>query len=196
VSVWTRPFYFYVFCGSISPCDSIEAEKATIALAKLGAPAYLRLAREKTPIMTTKETPFEIGKAQVFYRPDGLGHVGIIATGALVHKALLAAKRLEKQGIRAVVLNLATIKPLDTTTILALAKETKALVTVEEHQIAGGMGSTVAEFLSETFPVPIKRIGVRDLFGQSGKPEELLTHYGMSVQDIEEAVKEVIEMRG
>lgn len=180
----------------ISPCDSIEAEKATIALAKLGAPAYLRLAREKTPIMTTKETPFEIGKAQVFYRPDGLGHVGIIATGALVHKALLAAKRLEKQGIRAVVLNLATIKPLDTTTILALAKETKALVTVEEHQVAGGMGSAVAEFLSETFPVPIKRIGVRDLFGQSGKPEELLTHYGMSVQDIEEAVKEVIEMRG
>lgn len=180
----------------ISPCDSIEAEKATIALAKLGAPAYLRLAREKTPIMTTKETPFEIGKAQVFYRPDGLGHVGIIATGALVHKALLAAKRLEKQGIRAVVLNLATIKPLDTTTILALAKETKALVTVEEHQVAGGMGSVVAEFLSETFPVPIKRIGVRDLFGQSGKPEELLTHYGMSVQDIEEAVKEVIEMRG
>ena len=129
----------------ISPCDAIEARKATLALAKLGSPAYLRLAREKTPIMTTLDTPFEIGKAQIMYQPDGIAHVGIIATGALVHNVLLAAKDMEKKGIKVKVMNLATIKPLDTEAIIALARETKAIVTVEEHQIAGGMGSAVAE---------------------------------------------------
>ncbi|SRR5258706_3633040 len=179
----------------ISPCDAIEAKKATIALGGLLKPAYLRLAREKTPVMTTEETPFEIGKAGVFYRPDGLAHVGIVATGALVHKALWAAKRLEKTGVKALVLNLATIKPLDEEAILALAKETKAIVTVEEHQVMGGMGSAVAEYLSANFPVPIEFIGVKDKFGQSGKMEELLKHYGMSVEDIMEAAKKVIDRK-
>ncbi len=177
----------------ISPCDSIEAEKATLAIAGNTKPTYLRLAREKTPIITTAETPFEIGKAQIFWEPDhGIAHVGIIATGALVHKALCAAKELEKKGIRSRVMNLPTIKPLDSEAIIALAKETKAIVTVEEHQIAGGMGSAVSELLASTYPVPIEFIGVHDKFGQSGTPEELIELYGMGQKAIEKAIVEVI----
>lgn len=178
----------------ISPCDSIEAKKATLALAKTNTPSYIRLGREKTPVMTTEETPFEIGKATLMYNPDhGLAHVGIIATGALVHKALLAARDLEKTGVRCKVLNLSTIKPLDTESILALAKETKRIVTVEEHQIAGGMGSAVAEYLAQTFPVPIEFIGVHDRFGQSGTPAQLIREYRMDREDIIQAVKKVLQ---
>ncbi len=177
----------------LSPSDAIEAKKATIALAKINTPTYLRLAREKTPVMTTTETPFEIGKAQIFYRPDGIAHVGIIATGALVHKALLAARDLEKKGIKALVVNLATIKPLDHETILTVAKETRKIVTVEEHQIAGGMGSAVAEYLASIFPVPIEFVGVHDKYGQSGTPAELIEHYGMGKNNIIEAVQKVID---
>ncbi len=178
----------------ISPCDSIEAKKATLALAKTTTPSYIRLGREKTPVMTTEETPFEIGKATLMYNPDhGLAHVGIIATGALVHKALFAARDLEKAGVRCKVLNLSTIKPLDIEAILALAKETKRIVTVEEHQIAGGMGSAVAEYLAQTFPVPIEFIGVHDRFGQSGTPAQLIREYGMDREDIIQAVKKVLQ---
>lgn len=180
----------------ISPCDAIEARKATLALAKLGSPAYLRLAREKTPIMTTLDTPFEIGKAQIMYQPDGIAHIGIIATGALVHNALLAAKDMEKKGIKVKVLNLATIKPLDTESIIALARETKAIVTVEEHQIAGGMGSAVAEYLAQAFPVPIEFIGVHDRYGQSGTPTQLIKEYGMTRDDISAAVVKVLNRKG
>lgn len=177
----------------ISPCDAIEARKATLALAKSTGPAYLRLAREKTPIMTTEDTPFEIGKAQIMFVPEaGLAQVGIIATGALVHKALVAAKQLEGEGIKVKVMNIATIKPLDTEAVIALAKEAKKIVTVEEHQIAGGLGSAVAECLAENYPVKIKFIGVHDQFGQSGTPDELIEHYGMGVKDILKAVKEII----
>ena len=176
----------------ISPCDAIEARKTTLLLAKLGKPAYLRLAREKTPIMTTEETPFEIGKAQVFYESDGIPNIGIVATGALVHKAIKAARELEKNGIKSKVLNMATIKPLDKEAVLKLAKETKRIVTVEEHQRIGGLGSAVSEFLSENFPVKIKMVGIDDKFGQSGKPEELIEHYGLGVEGIKSAVKEVL----
>lgn len=179
----------------ISPCDAIEAKRATLALAKIGKPAYLRLAREKTPIMTTADTPFEIGKAQIFYKPDGISHVGIIATGALVYKALQTAKDLEKKGVRVKVMNIATIKPLDINAILELAKETKAIVTVEEHQIAGGLGSAVCEFLAENFPIPVIRIGINDKFGQSGKPDELIEFYGMNKKSIEKAVIDVINRK-
>ncbi len=179
----------------ISPCDSIEAKKATLALGALKKPAYLRLAREKTGVMTTADTPFEIGKAQIFYRPDGVAHVAIIATGALVRNALLTARDLEKKGVKALVVNLATIKPLDTETILAVAKEAKAIVTVEEHQKAGGMGSAVAEYLSQNFPVPIEFIGVDDKFGQSGTPSELIEHYGMGREHIKRAVVKVINRK-
>ena len=150
----------------VSPCDAIEAKKATIALAKTKKPAYLRLVREKTPIITTEETPFNIGKAEIYWMPDvGLAQVGIIATGGLLHRAILAAKELESEGIKTKVMNLSSIKPIDSEAIIALAKETKIIVTIEEHQVAGGMGSAVAEVLAQNFPVPIEFIGVQDKFG-------------------------------
>lgn len=179
-----------------SPCDSIEAKKVTLALAKSNKPAYLRLAREKTPIITTEDTPMNLGKAEVFWMPDlGMAEVGIIATGSLLYRALLAAKELEAEGVKTKVLNLFTIKPLDKESVLALAKECKAIVTVEEHQVAGGMGSAVAEFLAENFPVPMEFVGVKDKFGQSGTPDELVEHYGMGKDSIKETVKKLIKRK-
>ena len=182
----------------LSPCDSIEAKKATLACAKTKTPTYIRLAREKTPVITSAETPFEIGKAQVFYRTEIReqrieNRMGIVATGALVHKALVAAKELEKEGIAVTVLNLSTIKPLDEEAVVNLAKECGRIITVEEHQIAGGMGSAIAECLARTIPTPIEFVGVKDVFGQSGKPEEILAHYGMTVEDIKKAAKALLD---
>ena len=180
----------------ISPCDSLEAKRATLELAKSKKPAYLRLAREKTPIITTEETPFEIGKSEIYFLPDiGLAEVGIIATGGLMYQALLAAKELENDGMKVKVMNLATIKPLDQNAILKLAQEAKCIVTVEEHQMHGGVGSAVAEFLAEKFPVPIEFVAVRDVFGQSGTPEELIKHYGLDKKAIVEAVKRVVRRK-
>ncbi len=177
----------------VSPCDSIEAKKATLALSKTTKPAYLRLAREKTPVITTEDTPLVLGKAEIFWLPDvGMAQVGIIVTGGLMHRALLAAKELEGEGIKTIVMNLATIKPLDTKAIIALAKETKAIVTVEEHQILGGVGGSVAEVLVQNFPVPIEFVGVKDSFGQSGTPEDLIEHYGLGKNSIKDAVKKII----
>lgn len=179
----------------ISPCDAIEAKKATLALAKSGKPAYLRLAREKTPIITTSETPFEIGKAEIYWMPDvGLAQVGIIATGSLLHRAMVAAKELESEGVKTKVLNLSSIKPIDAEAIITLAKECKKIVTVEEHQIAGGMGSAVAEVLAQNFPVPIEFVGVKDKFGQSGTPDELVEHYGMGKEAIKDAVRKIMQI--
>ncbi|MBU0999433.1 transketolase family protein [Patescibacteria group bacterium] len=183
----------------ISPCDSIEAKKATLALAKEGKerkPSYLRLVREKTPIITTEETPFNIGKAEIYWMPEvGLAQVGIIVTGGLMHRTLLAVKELEQEGIKTKVMNLSSIKPIDSEAIIALAKECKKIVTVEEHQIAGGMGSAVAEVLAQNFPVPIEFIGVHDQYGQSGTPNELIEHYGMGKDTIKEAVKKVLKRK-
>ncbi len=180
----------------LSPCDAIEAKKATVAAAKINKPVYIRLAREKTPVITTEDTPFEIGKAQTFFAPQkGNASVGIIATGALVHKALVVARAFEKKGVAIKVINLATIKPLDEEAIRALAEETGAIVTVEEHQIAGGMGSAVAECLAQHQPVPIEFVGVRDMFGQSGTPAELIEHYGMGESAISEAVERVLSRK-
>lgn len=179
----------------ISPCDSIEAKKATLALANTNqkTPAYLRLAREKTPIITTEETAFELGKAEIFWMPEhGLADVGIIATGGLLYNAILSAKELENEGIKVKVLNLHTIKPLDTEAIVALAKETKKIVCVEEHQTAGGMGSAVAEVLAQYYPVPIEFVGVKDKFGQSGTPTELIAHYGMDLGSIKKSVRNIL----
>jgi transketolase len=173
----------------ISPCDAIEAKKATIAAAQTNCPTYIRLAREKTPVITTEDTPFEIGKAVTFFYPeDGDPQVGIIATGALVYRALKVAKELEEQGIIVEVLNVHTIKHLDEEKIISLAKRAKKLVTVEEHQVAGGLGSAVAELLAEKNPVPMRFIGVKDRFGQSGTPDELIEHYGMNEESIKKAV--------
>ena len=175
----------------ITPCDSIEARKATLAMAKTNSPTYIRLAREKTPIITTEDTPFEIGKAQEFFRAEN-PKVGIIACGSLVYNTLMAAKELETEGVGAVVLNMGTIKPLDRATVIALAKECGAIVTVEEHQIAGGMGSAVAEVLASEHPTRMAFVGVHDKFGQSGTPEELLKHYGMDKDAIIQAVKSLL----
>jgi len=176
----------------LSPCDAIEAKKATIAAAKIDKPVYIRLLREKTPIITTEETPFEIGKAKIFFAPPMKAQVGIIATGALVYNAILTAQRFAQKGIPVKVLNIASIRPLDFEAIINLAKESGALVSVEEHQIVGGLGSAIAEVLVQNYPVPMELIGVHDKFGQSGTPEELIEHYGMSVSHIERAVERVI----
>ncbi len=176
----------------ISPCDSIEAKKATLASVDTGTPVYLRLARENTPVITTNKTPFEIGKARVFWQTDK-PEVAIIATGALLHKALEAAKKLEKDDIQTIVVNLSTIKPLDEKTILAVAKRAGKVVTVEEHQAAGGMGSAVAELLAENQPVPMEFVAVKDQFGQSGEMEELIEHYGLDTKAIIDAVKRVLK---
>jgi transketolase len=177
----------------LSPCDSIEAKKATLSLVKSGKPAYLRLAREKTPTITTEETIFTLGKAEIYWMPDvGLATVGIIATGGLLYRAIIAAKELESEGIKIKVMNLSSIKPIDRDAVIALAKECKAIVTVEEHQVVGGMGSAVAEVLVQNYPVPIEFIGVQNKFGQSGTPEELIEHYGMGKDSIKEAVRKVL----
>ena len=180
----------------ISPCDHIEARKATLAAVDLGKPVYIRLAREKTPVITTGDTPFEVGKAQIYYGEEkGKADVGIIATGALVYRALKVAESLKAENISVKVLNIATIKPLDNDAVINLAKTCGAIVSVEEHQIAGGLGSAVAEVLSQNLPVPQEFIGVRDLFGQSGTPDELLAHYGMTEKDILNACKKVISRK-
>jgi len=176
----------------ISPCDALEAKKATLASVDTGTPVYIRLAREKTPVMTTSETPFEIGNAQIFWKSEK-PEVGIIATGALLHKALSAAKEMEGKGIELEVMNLSTIKPLDEKAVIELAKKTGKIITVEEHQIRGGMGSAVAECLAKNFPVPMEFIGVDDLFGQSGTPDELIEHYGMGTKSIIKAVEKILK---
>lgn len=178
-----------------SPCDSIEAKKATLVAANIKEPVYIRLARESTPIITTEETPFEVGKAQTFYSPPMKAQVGIIATGALVHRAMLVAKNFAEKGISIKVVNMATIKPLDFEAIKSLAFEAGAIVTVEEHQVVGGLGSAVAEVLVQNCPVPQEFIGVHDKFGQSGTPEELIEHYGMGVSHIEKAVEKALSRK-
>ncbi len=176
----------------IVPCDALEAEKATLAMAKDKRPNYIRLTREATPVFTTPDTPFEIGKAQVF---DKGTDVTIIATGTMVYPALQAAEHLYKSGIDAEVINCPTIKPLDGVTILQSAKKTGAVVTVEEHQINGGLGSAVAELLSENHPVPMRRVGVKDHFGESGDPEQLLEHFGLTYKHIMAAAHDVFEVK-
>ena len=178
----------------ISPCDYLEAKRATIACAKTKNPTYLRCARNDTPCITTDETPFEIGKAQIVFQPElKLAQIGIIATGPALHNALMAAKELENEGLRIKVMNLSTIKPLDEKAIIDLAKETKNIITVEDHQIAGGMGSAVSECLSQNYPTHIEFIGIKDSYGQSGTPEELAKHYKIDTDSIIEAVRKNIK---
>ncbi len=172
----------------LAPGDSVEAEKATLAMAKDGRPNYMRLAREKTPIFTTDKTPFEIGKAYLL--AEG-ADVTIIATGTMSYQALRAAEILHKDGIKADVLHVPTIKPLDEDAIIASAHKTRCVVTAEEGQIAGGLGGAVAELLAEKLPTVMRRIGMRDHFGESGEPEELLEHFGLTAAHIAMAAHEV-----
>lgn len=174
------------------PCDSIEAKKTTLAAAAHKGPFYFRFGREKTPIITTDETPFEVGKAEVLREGDD---VTIVACGPLVYQSLLAAKQLENKNISARVINNHTIKPIDALTLAKAAKETGAIVTVEEHQVMAGLGSAVAETLAKHYPVPIEFIGMQDTFGESGTPTELYEKYGMSVDAIYKAVEEVLKRK-
>ncbi len=176
----------------IVPGDSVEAEKATLAMAKDSRPNYLRLAREATPIITTDKTPFEIGKAYVY---EGGDDVTIIATGTMTYQALAAVDALFKDGISAEVVHVPTIKPLDAATILKSVRKTGAVVTVEEGQIIGGLGGAIAELLSEEHPVPIKRIGMQDRFGESGEPDQLLEHFGLDAKHIRLAVHHIIDKK-
>jgi transketolase len=173
----------------LAPCDSIEAEKMTLAMAKDTRPNYMRLTREETPIFTTDETPFEIGKAYIFSAGTD---VTIIATGTMTYQALVAAEKLFKDGISAEVIHAGTIKPLDAETILKSVRKTGAVVTAEEGQIAGGLGGAVAELLSEECPVPIVRVGMNDSFGESGDPAELLEHFGLTAKHIALAAHQVM----
>lgn len=175
----------------IVPCDAIEAEKATIAAIGIDGPVYLRFAREKTPVITTAETPFEIGKAQKFWESEK-PQVAIISCGPLTHNALLAAAELEKEGIGSIVLNIHTVKPLDESAVIEAAKVCGAAVTVEEHQIVGGLGGAVSETLAKHFPTPMEFVGVENRFGESGEPAELIKHFGMAPEHIVAAAKIVI----
>ncbi|MEK7086993.1 MAG: transketolase C-terminal domain-containing protein [Patescibacteria group bacterium] len=182
-----------VFC----PCDAIETRKVVIAAAKTWGPVYLRFGREKSPVITTEETNFVPGKAEILWSASGgkKPQVAIIACGILVYNALLAARELEKEKIGTIVLNNHTIKPLDEKMIVETAKKTGAVVTVEEHQIAGGLGGAVAELLAKKYPAPIEFIGMHNTFGESGKPQELIEKYGMGVKDIIAAVKKVLKRK-
>ncbi len=173
----------------VVPCDAHETRKATLAAARLPGPFYIRFAREKSPVFTTEDTPFEFGKAQLFHEGED---VAIVACGPLVHEALLAAHELEKRKISARVVNVHTIKPLDEQTIVTAAQDCKAIVTVEEHQITGGLGGAVAELLAKTTPTPIEMVGIQNRFGQSGTPRELLEHYGLTAPHIVEACLRVL----
>lgn len=198
----------------VAPADSIEAKKATFAAASYPGPVYLRFAREKTPVFTTEDTPFQIGRAEVFW--DSFENsksetrntkqiqnskfqiqnaVAVVACGPLVYEALLAAKELDESHIGSVVINCHTIKPIDEATIVSAAKQAGAVVTVEEHQINGGLGSAVAEVLTRNWPVPIEYIGMPNSFGESGQPDELLEKYEMKARDIAEAARRVIRRK-
>lgn len=173
----------------LAPADSKEAEKATVAMSEDGRPNYIRLAREATPVFTTDKTPFEIGKAYVYQEGSD---VTIVATGTMTYQALAAAKSLEKDGVSAEVIHCPTIKPLDEATILKSVQKTSKVVTAEEGQITGGLGGAVAELLSEKHPAPLRRVGVKDRFGESGKPEELLRHFGLTHTHIALAAHELL----
>src|SRR3990167_8828501 len=178
----------------ICPADSIEAKKATIAIAKNNKPSYIRLSRDKVPVITTEESPFEIGKAEIVWERKK-PKVAIIACGQMVYRSLQAAKRLKEHNIGVRVINCHTIKPIDKDMILKSAEYCGAIVTVEEHQVNGGLGSAVAEVISQGFPVPLKIIGIEDHFGESGEPDELLKKFGLTVEDIMKGVTTVIRMK-
>lgn len=176
------------------PCDSIEARKATVASASFSGPAYLRFSRDKTPVITTEETPFEIGKIQEFWKTDN-AEVTIFATGYMLYYGLVAAKELEAEGLPVLVVNVPTIKPFDEEGLLHYANHTNAIVTVEDHQVTGGLGGTVAEFLAKARPTPMEFIGLQDTFGESGTPKELIEKYGMGVSAIKDAARRVKERK-
>ncbi|MDO8231701.1 MAG: transketolase C-terminal domain-containing protein [bacterium] len=173
------------------PGDAEEARKAVVAAAAVDGPVYIRFGRAATPVFTTSETPFQIGKSLLLWESDA-PKVAFLSTGSLAHAALMAARALSAEGIESIVLHMPTVKPLDEAMVLAVAKRAGRVVTIEEHQAAGGFGSAVAEFLSQQHPVPMRLLGVADMFGQSGTPDELLSHYGLDAVHIKEAAQALV----
>jgi transketolase len=174
----------------IAPGDSIEAEKATLAIAQNGKPSYLRLAREKSPIFSTEDSPFEIGKAYILRE----GHdVSLLGTGAMSYQLLKAAHLLESVGIDAEVIHVPTIKPLDEATILDSVHRCGRVITAEEAQVKGGFGGAVAELLSEKMPTPLKRIGMQDRYGESGEPNELLDYFGLTAEKMVDVIADFVK---
>ncbi|MCX8195346.1 MAG: transketolase family protein [Candidatus Micrarchaeota archaeon] len=176
----------------LSPCDYEEAKKAAYAAWKGAGPFYIRCTREKVPIFTTGQTPFEVGRMNLLNEGSD---IGIVATGGCVYEALIAAEELEKEGISAAVANLHTISPIDSSGLERLAKECGTIITVEEHQINGGLGSAVCEALAETYPVRVRRLGVKMQFGESGTGSELLGKYGLDKEGIIKAAKEEMTLK-
>ncbi len=173
----------------IVPIDSIQAQKATMAIGEMKGPAYLRLTREKTPVITSEETEFTIGKAQVI--KDGTD-ICLVGSGPILYNGIKAAFELEKEGISVMVINNHTIKPIDAETIIAGAKKTGLVITLEEHQIDGGCGSAVMEVLAENYPVPVKRLGLQNHFGESGEPDQLIKKYKLDSENIKLSIKNEI----
>ena len=176
----------------IVPADGYETEAVIEVIVKYRGPVYVRLSRSASPIIFKPAHKFEIGKSQIVHDGDD---VTIIAIGIMVSKAINAAAILQEKGIFARVINMSTIKPIDKNAIIDAAKETSAIVTAEEHSIIGGLGSAVSEVVSETIPVPIKRVGVKDRFGMSGNPDELLRRFGLNEEAIIEAVEDVMSRK-
>lgn len=180
----------------VMPADALEARKAILEAIHYSSSVYIRLTRTKSPLLTTEKSPFQIGKSQVFWLPkegEQFSGITIFVSGYLVFKALEAAKELEEEGINIAVINNSAIKPLDEKLILEWAKKSKMIITLEEHQKAGGMGSAIAEFLSAHHPLPIKFMGVNDKFGESGEADELIKKYGLDKEAIKKAVKECLK---
>lgn len=178
----------------IAPCDVHEARKAVLKAVEYEGPVYIRIARDKSPVVTTPDSPFEIGKAYTFFHKDPTHQktVGIIVTGILAHNALVAAQTLNTEGIGVSVLHMPTIKPLDTQALDLFGQTHDTIVTVEEHQVAGGLGGAVSEYYSEHAPKRVIKIGVHDEFGQSGEPEELIAHYKMDAESIQKKIREIL----
>ena len=172
----------------IAPGDAIEAHKAVVAAAQTKTPVYLRFARAGTPVFTTDATPFEIGKALSLWDAEG-ATVALLATGSMSYRALEAAQKLSHEGVHTIVLHVPTIKPLDKAAVLGVAERVKTIITIEEHQAAGGFGSAIAEVVAAEHPIRVVRMGIQDMFGQSGEPQELLEHYGLSTEHIIERVR-------
>ena len=176
----------------ISPCDAIETKKVILAISKNNLPTYVRLPREKSPVITSEDSEFVIGKANIIFESEGKGKsVAIIGTGPILGNALNAAKQLAANGVSICLLNVHTIKPLDRDAIVKIAHKYGGIVVVEEHQVGGGLGGVVAECLSTNFPCPIEFVGVKDRFGQSGKPEELYDYYGLNEKTIAQSVEKI-----
>jgi len=176
----------------LSPGDSIEAEKATFKMANDPRPNYLRLAREASAIFTTNKTPFEIGPAYLYRTGQD---VTLISTGAMTFQALLAADKLAKEGVSAEVVHVPTIKPLDHVTILNSLKKTGCGVTIEEAQVNGGLGGSIAELTASFWPVPILRMGIQDRFGESGQPDELLNYFGLNADHLVDQALQVLKIK-